>query len=55
MEYRLFRLFAELGTNPVPQEYSIDALNKLADDGWAVTTTLYFIRNESILLLEKKK
>ena len=55
MKYRIFKLIAELGNHPVPKEFTIDRLNKLADDGWVVTTTLYFIRNESILLLQKKK
>ena len=55
MKYRTFRLIVQVDNNPVPPKFSIDTLNKLADDGWKVTTTLYYIRNESILLLEKKK
>ena len=47
MKYTIFIL--------IPQENSLDGLNKLATGGWRVVTTLFNVSNRTHLLLEKNK
>lgn len=55
MKYRIFILITQVKNDPVPQENSLDALNKLAIGDWRVVATLFNVSNRTHLLLEKKK